>query len=107
MTTRQDTKKNQRQPEQDRRAEDRRATGERRQADEAGVPERRTGKERRDQTPSNDRRKTERRINEYRLRPEVLAFINAINEFKSVEQKPFPTWSEIYDIFVSLGYRKG
>ena len=52
------------------------------------------------------RRKVERRINEYRLAPEVLEFINAVNEFKSVHQKPFPTWSEIYGIFIELGYSK-
>ena len=39
-------------------------------------------------------------------RPEVLEFINAVNDFKSVRQKPFPTWSEIFDIFVGLGYRR-
>ncbi len=53
-----------------------------------------------------ERRKTVRRINEYVLEPDVLEFINAVNEFKTVNQKPFPTWSEIYAIFVSLGYRK-
>ena len=53
-----------------------------------------------------DRRKVERRINEYVLSPEVLEFINAVNEFKSVHQKPFPTWSDIFEIFTSLGYRK-
>jgi hypothetical protein len=36
----------------------------------------------------------------------VLEFINAINEFKSVNQKPFPTWTEIYEILLGLGYRK-
>jgi len=53
-----------------------------------------------------DRRKVERRINEYVLDPDVLEFINAVNEFKSVQQKPFPTWSDIYQIFKSLGYRR-
>ena len=40
------------------------------------------------------------------MKPEVLEFINAINEFKSVQQKPFPTWSDIYGIFVGLGYKR-
>ena len=56
--------------------------------------------------PEGQRRKVERRINEYVLDPDVLEFINAVNEFKSVQQKPFPTWSDIYQIFVSLGYAK-
>ena len=70
--------------------------------------ERRDGKDRRKkQVPvAAERRKVERRINEYVLDGDVLEFINAINEFKSVNQKPFPTWSDIYSIFVSLGYRK-
>ena len=55
---------------------------------------------------TSQRRKVERRINEYPLKDEVLEFINAINEFKSVNQKPFPTWTEIYEIFVGLGYKK-
>jgi len=90
----------------DRRATDRRSGAERRQAEEAGFPERRSGKERRAKAPEGERRKVERRINEYRLHPDVLEFINAVNEFKSVQQKPFPTWSEIYEIFRGLGYRK-
>jgi len=93
----------------DRRATDRRSGAERRQAEEAGFPERRSGKDRREKTTAaaeGERRKVERRINEYRLHPDVLEFINAVNEFKSVHQKPFPTWSEIYEIFRGLGYRK-
>ncbi|NJN14477.1 MAG: hypothetical protein HC813_02260 [Planctomycetes bacterium] len=40
------------------------------------------------------------------LEPAVLEFINAVNHFKSTQQKPFPTWSEIFEIFQGLGYRK-
>ena len=70
--------------------------------------ERRDGKDRRDsdQPVAVERRKAERRINEYVLDPDVLEFINAVNEYKSVNQKPFPTWSEIHKIFTSLGYAK-
>jgi len=78
-------------------AQDRRAGADRRQKDQAVAKERRSGKE---------RRKVTRRINEYRLQPEVLEFINAVNEFKSVHQKPFPTWSEIFQIFMDLGYHR-
>lgn len=90
----------------DRRSEDRRTDGDRRGENMGHDPERRSGEDRRKRGPEAERRKVERRINEYRLRPEVLEFINAVNEFKSVRQKPFPTWSEIYDIFVGLGYRR-
>jgi len=90
----------------ERRGADRRAGAERRQAEQAVDVERRAGAERREQGPEAERRKVERRINEYVLKAEVLEFINAVNAFKSVHQKPFPTWSEIYEIFLSLGYRK-
>lgn len=68
--------------------------------------ERRDGPERRRKEPEGARRKVERRINEYVLEPQVLEFIKAVNEFKSVQQKPFPTWSDIFQIFQVLGYRK-
>ena len=63
-------------------------------------------KDRRAKGETGERRKVQRRINEYVLSAEVLEFINAVNEFKSVHQKPFPTWSDIFEIFTSLGYRK-
>jgi len=88
-----------------RAAKERRSEGDRRRTEESVAVERRNGRERRD-TGDGDRRKVERRINEYPLKPEVLEFINAINEFKSVNQKPFPTWTEIYEILLGLGYRK-
>jgi hypothetical protein len=92
---------------EDRRSgEERRSEAERRTEDHGHTPERRSGRERRQRGTDGERRKVERRINEYRLRPEVLEFINAVNEFKSTHQKPFPTWSEIYDIFTGLGYRR-
>jgi hypothetical protein len=89
----------------ERRAQAERRGPDRRQREEAGVPERRA-RERRKPGPDAERRKVERRINEYRMKPEVLEFINAVNHFKSVNQKPFPTWSEIYEVFLALGYRK-
>jgi len=100
------TEKDQRAGEDRRSAEDRRTDGERRGENMGHDPERRSSEDRRQKGPEAERRKTERRINEYRLKPEVLEFINAVNDFKSVRQKPFPTWSEIYDIFVGLGYRR-
>lgn len=91
----------------DRRSgEDRRAGADRRQRDVAVPEERRAGRDRRAAPPEGERRKVERRINEYVLEPDVLEFINAVNAYKTRHQRPFPTWSEIYKIFVGLGYRK-
>ncbi|MEM8883850.1 MAG: hypothetical protein AAGD14_07275 [Planctomycetota bacterium] len=83
---------------------DRRAAADRRSEDKPVAVERRGGNERR--KSEGERRKVERRINEYPLQPEVLEFINAVNEFKSTHQKPFPTWTEIFQIFKDLGYTR-
>ncbi len=37
---------------------------------------------------------------------ELLEFIQAIDEYKRNQQRPFPTWSEILTIVMELGYRK-
>jgi len=37
---------------------------------------------------------------------EVLEFIQAIDEFKRKQNKPFPSWSDILRILKELGYRK-
>jgi len=89
-----------------RAAADRREATDRRRTKAEVAVERRSGAERRAKGPEAERRKVQRRINEYVLEPDVLEFINAVNEFKSVNQKPFPTWSEIFRIFVEMGYRK-
>lgn len=33
-------------------------------------------------------------------------FLMAIDEYKAVNRRPFPTWTEILDIIKALGYRK-
>ena len=91
-------------PERRKKVE-RRTGAERRKAEKPVAVERRV-RERRKASADGERRKVERRINEYPMQPEVLEFINAINEFKSVQQKPFPTWSDIYGIFMNLGYKR-
>ncbi|MEM9802923.1 MAG: hypothetical protein AAGA20_21540 [Planctomycetota bacterium] len=37
---------------------------------------------------------------------DVLEFIQAIDDYKRNENRPFPTWSEILDIVKSLGYER-
>ncbi|MHC4953920.1 MAG: hypothetical protein ACYTGZ_08515 [Planctomycetota bacterium] len=88
-----------------RSATERRAGADRRKNEQPVAVERRVA-DRRAEAPHGERRKVERRINEYPLDAEVLEFINAVNEFKSVQQKPFPTWSDIHGIFTKLGYRR-
>lgn len=38
---------------------------------------------------------------------EVLEFITAIDEYKRIHQRPFPSWSEILDVVKDLGYERG
>ena len=40
------------------------------------------------------------------LSPEVLEFLRAIDRYKRENRRPFPSWSEIFEIVKSLGYRK-
>lgn len=35
-----------------------------------------------------------------------LEFICAIDSYKQMNRKPFPSWTEVYELFLSLGYRK-
>jgi hypothetical protein len=37
---------------------------------------------------------------------EVLEFIQAIDEYKRVQRRPFPTWSEVLEILKMLGYER-
>jgi len=37
---------------------------------------------------------------------EQFEFIMAINEYKRVNRRPFPSWSEVLDVMKALGYRK-
>jgi hypothetical protein len=37
---------------------------------------------------------------------EVIEFIQAIDEYKRLQQRPFPSWSEVLDVLKSLGYTR-
>ena len=37
---------------------------------------------------------------------EVVEFITAIDEYKRLNGRPFPNWSEVLEIVKSLGYAK-
>lgn len=37
---------------------------------------------------------------------ELLEFVLAIDEYKRVNNRPFPTWSEVFELIRFLGYRK-
>ena len=37
---------------------------------------------------------------------EQFGFLRAINDYKTVNKRPFPTWTEVLDVMKALGYRK-
>jgi hypothetical protein len=40
------------------------------------------------------------------MNDEQFAFLQAVEEYKRVNERPFPTWTEVLDIVKALGYRK-
>lgn len=96
---------------------DRRTGAERRQKAraESGYtgPERRSGVERRDTTGLERRRGPGRRRSDDRkaaeegeMTAEQFEFCMAIDTYKKVNKKLFPTWTEVLEVMNQLGYRK-
>lgn len=77
-------------------------------------PDRRTSiVERRTQTGLERRRGPGRRRSDFmkaadegQMTDEQFLFVMAIDAFKRVNQKPFPTWTEVLEVIRKLGYRK-
>ena len=86
---------------QERRRGDRRARPDRRRS----VTDRRSGLDRR--KGAGRRRTDERRsAEEGEMTEEQFLFVSAINEYKKLNNCPFPTWTEVLDVVKYLGYRK-
>ena len=43
---------------------------------------------------------------EGQLSNEQFEFLQAINEYKQTNARPFPTWTEVLEVIKALGYRK-
>ena len=84
----------------ERRAEERRQRNGRRTG-----TERRSGLERR-RGPGRRRGEDRRAAEEGEITDEVLEFVMAIDEYKRLNNKPFPSWTEVFEIIQYLGYRK-
>ena len=82
-----------------------RRQGERRQAERRDVVDRRTGLDRR-RGPGRRRTDERRSAEEGEMTEEQFAFLMAINEYKRVNRRPFPSWTEVLDVMKALGYRK-
>lgn len=96
---------------------DRRCGTDRRQktAAEAGYtgPERRSGIDRRDPTGLERRRGPGRRRSDDRkaaeegeMTAEQFEFCMAIEAYKKVNKRLYPTWTEVLEVMFQLGYRK-
>ncbi|MEO1235218.1 MAG: hypothetical protein AAFX76_00360 [Planctomycetota bacterium] len=64
-----------------------------------------TGLERR-RGPGRRRSDFSKSAEEGEMTPEQFLFIKAIDAYKRVNQRPFPTWTEVLEIIRKLGYRK-
>lgn len=81
------------------------AERERRSQERRDVVDRRAGLERR--RGAGRRRSDERRAaEEGEMTDEQFDFIMAINEYKQLNKRPFPSWTEVLDVIHAIGYRK-
>ncbi|MGC9454591.1 MAG: hypothetical protein ACP5HU_06975 [Phycisphaerae bacterium] len=100
-------------PEATPQTQDRREGGDRR----GSVVDRRSGIDRRRSNqpypglerrrgPGRRRSDTRRAAEEGEMTDEQFEFIRAIDEYKRINSRPFPTWTEVLDVIKALGYRK-
>lgn len=82
-----------------------RSSDQREQTDRRGVVERRSGMDRR-RGPGRRRGEVRKAAEEGEIAGELLEFVMAIDEYKRVNDRPFPSWSEVFEIIHYLGYRK-
>jgi len=64
-----------------------------------------TGLERR-RGPGRRRSDFMKSAEEGEMTPEQFMFIQAIDVYKRVNDRPFPTWTEVLEVIRKLGYRK-
>jgi hypothetical protein len=88
----------------DRRGSDRRNHGDRRKRQIPVALERRTGNDRRQL--GERRRQVDPTTCEKEYSDEEIVFMKAMDQYKRSNRRPFPTWSEVLEVLLSLGYRK-
>ncbi len=81
------------------------AGGERRRDHRSTVSERRVGMDRR-RGPGRRRGEVRRAAEEGEITGSLLEFIMSIDEYKRINERPFPSWTEVFEIMHYLGYRK-
>jgi len=67
--------------------------------------DRRSGLERR-RGPGRRRSDSRRDAEEGELNTEQFEFVMAMDEYKRMNKRPFPSWTEVLEVIKYLGYRK-
>jgi hypothetical protein len=82
-------------------------TTEKRKGDERreSVVDRRIGLDRR-RGPGRRRSEDRKSAEEGQMSDEQFEFMMAIDEYKRANQRPFPTWTEVFEVIKALGYRR-
>jgi hypothetical protein len=75
------------------------------QIDRRGEVDRRSSLDRR-RGPGRRRTDYRRAAEEGHMNEEQLDFLRAVDEYKRVNERPFPTLTEVLDVALYLGYRK-
>ena len=88
--------------------DERRRHGDRRKRTIPVAVERRSGKDRRveKEKEGERRRQVDPTTCEKDYNEEEIAFMQAMDLYKRRNRRPFPTWSEVLEVLISLGYRK-
>jgi len=84
---------------------ERRAAPQSDRRDRRRATDRRSGLDRR-RGPGRRRGDIRRAAEEGEISGELLEFVMAIDEYKRINSRPFPSYSEIFEIIQFLGYRK-
>ena len=69
------------------------------------VVDRRLGLDRR-RGPGRRRSDDRKAAEEGHMSDEQFEFLMAIDEYKRLNDRPFPTWTEVLDVIKAIGYRK-
>jgi len=71
----------------------------------SSVVDRRLGLDRR-RGPGRRRSDERKSAEEGEMTDEQFEFLMAINEYKTQNSRPFPTWTEVLEVIKAIGYRK-
>jgi len=86
-------------------AERQKAENRRRKCRRDEVVDRRLGLDRR-RGPGKRRSDERKAAEEGQMTDEQFEFIKAVDEYKKLNNRPFPTWTEVLEIMKALGYRQ-